>query len=64
MVDQKILERNMLELVLKGMFEILNFEEINFKLTDFGKEEAETLLKVDPEMQEFWNQLMEGDLDG
>ena len=47
----------MLELVLNGMFEIVNFNDIKFKLTPFGKEEAETLIKFDPEMKALWYQL-------
>ena len=58
------LEKNMLDLVLKGVFEIVNFKDIKFKLTPFGKEEAETLIKVDPKMKAFWNQLKLNKLRG
>lgn len=58
MNDKDFLEKNLLELVLKGMFKILNFDDINFKLTEFGKEEAATLIEHDPEMKVFWNELI------
>ena len=56
-MNEKELEKNMLELVSKGMFEIINFKDIKFKLTDFGKAEAKTLIKIYPEYKTFWDEL-------